>query len=176
MQGEKNRPAGSDNIHGSIRETVELSGYEYVSSELTREDGRPVLQVFIDTLGGLNISDCENVSRRIGKMLDEGSFRLPEKYFLQVSSPGVERPLFSLSDFQRFSGSKARIRLKDPVDEKKTMTGIIVSAENDLILLKEEESGMLEISYGNVLKANLVFSMPGSGKPGKKEKNKRRQQ
>jgi ribosome maturation factor RimP len=133
--------------------------------------------VFIDTLGGLNVSDCENVSRRLGKMLDEGAFRLPERYFLQVSSPGVERPLFSFSHFRRFSGSKVRIMVKDPVGEKKTLTGIIESAENDLILLNEEESGMLEIGYGNVLKANLVFSMPGSEKPGKKkEKNKRRQQ
>lgn len=163
-------------VHESIRKIVEQSGYEYVNSELRTEEGHPVLCVYIDSLGGISIKDCETVSRCLGRMLDEGGLDLPEKYFLQVSSPGVERPLLAFSDYERLAGKKARLKLREPIDERKTMTGIIESAIDGIIVLLDDEVGRMRISFENIIKANLVFESPSSNKPGKKEKNKRRQQ
>ncbi|MBP7078837.1 MAG: ribosome maturation factor RimP, partial [Synergistales bacterium] len=68
------KPAERDalrRMHGSIRELVEASGYEYVWSELVMEEGRSVLRVLMDSLGGVNVKDCETVSRKLGRMLDD---------------------------------------------------------------------------------------------------------
>lgn len=163
-------------VHESIRGLVEQSGYEYVGSELLSEDGRPVLCVYIDSLGGINVKDCETVSRRLGKILDEIDSCLPERYFLQVSSPGVERPLLVFSDYERFVGKKIRLKLRESIDGKKTMTGVIGSSIDGMIILIEDEAGRVDIQFDNIVRANLVFDPPSPCKPGKKEKNKRRQQ
>lgn len=168
--------AGMRSVHESIREMVEHSGYEYVGSELVTEEAHSVLRVYIDSLGGINVKDCETVSRRLGKMLDEIDPGLPERYFLQVSSPGVERPLLVFSDYERFIERKIRLKLKESIDERKTLAGIIESAVDGEIVLFEEEAGRVNISFENILKANLVFEMATPNKPGKKEKNKRRHQ
>ena len=178
MSIEEHPVTGFRGVHESIREMVENSGYEYVGSELATEEGHSVLCVYIDTLGGINVKDCEIVSRRLGKMLDEIDPGLPEKYFLQVSSPGVERPLLLFSDYSRFAGKKVRLKLKEPINERKTLLGIIENAVDGIIVLLEEETGRIDISFDSILKANLVFELTIPTKPGKgkKDKNKRRQQ
>ncbi|MDO9509051.1 MAG: ribosome maturation factor RimP [Thermovirgaceae bacterium] len=175
VKGER-ETSGISRIHDNIRELVENCGYEYVGSELLVEDRRSVLEVFIDSLGGINVKDCETVSRRLGKMLDEGNPGLPERYFLQVSSPGVERPLLRFGDYERFVGKMVRIKLREAVIERKTLTGVIESSIDGKIVLLECEAGSLNILFENILKANLVFELPKSNKPGTKEKNRRRQQ
>ena len=174
---EEHPAAGIHDVHESIREMVQNSGYEYVGSEMVTEDGHSILCVYIDSLGGINVKDCEIVSRRIGKMLDEIDSGLPEKYFLQVSSPGVERPLFVFSDYSRFSGKKVRLKLKEPINEKKTLVGVIETALDGRIVILEDEAGRIDISFDKIRKANLVFDPPVPTKPGKgkNDKNKGRQ-
>ncbi len=163
-------------LHENFRDIVEGQGYEYVGSELASEDGRTVLRVLIDSLGGINVKDCEIVSRIIGKWLDDSDPGLPERYMLQVSSPGVERPLLRPGDFSRFKGKKARIRLKEAEKDKKTLVGVIENVAGEMIIIDDEESGNLEIHFDNISKANLVFEMPGKSKPGKKDRKRRGQQ
>lgn len=167
---------GSHRIHDNIRELVESAGYECVCSELTIEEGNSVLRVFIDSPDGINVKDCEIVSRRLSKVLDEGDQWLPERYYLQVSSPGVERPLIRFEDFTRFVGEVARIKLRESVNGRKTIKGIIESAIEGKIVLADSEAGTLDILFENILKANLVFEPPDSNKPIKKDKSRRRQQ
>ncbi len=175
MMVKKEHGIAGHRIHDNIRELVESSGYECVCSELTVEDGHSVLRVFIDSPDGINVKDCEIVSRRLGKVLDEGEECLPERYYLQVSSPGVDRPLTRFEDFTRFAGEMARIKLREAVDGRKTIKGIIESAIEGRIVLVDSEAGSLNILFENILKANLVFEPPDSNKPIKKGKSRRRQ-
>jgi ribosome maturation factor RimP len=164
------------NFHEGIKDIVESKGYEYVGSELVSEDGRPVLRVLIDSLGGLNVKDCETVSRIVGKWLDESDPGLPDRYMLQVSSPGVERPLLRPEDFARFQGKKARVRLREAEKDRKTLAGVIGEVNGGNIIIDDEEAGSIEIHFENIAKANLVFEMPGKSKPGKKDRKRRGQQ
>jgi len=163
-------------MHGSIRELVEASGYEYVWSELIMEEGRPVLRVLLDSLGGINVKDCEVVSRKLGRMLDDLYPGLPDRYFLQVSSPGVERPLMTLSDYGRFAGKRAKVRLKEGVDGRKNLTGTILSASGDVVRFDEDELGEVALPFADISRANLLFEMPGPSGPEVKGKKKRGQQ
>ncbi|HDQ93239.1 MAG TPA: ribosome maturation factor RimP [Synergistetes bacterium] len=163
-------------LHIGIKNIVEGKGYEYVDSELVSEDGVSVLRILIDSLGGLNVKDCEIVSRVVGRWLDESDPGLPDRYMLQVSSPGVERPLSRLEDFIRFQGKKARVKLRVAEKDKMTLTGIIGQVSGLNILFDDEETGSADIDFENILKANLVFEMPGNSKPRKKDRKKRGQQ
>lgn len=163
-------------MHGSIRELVEESGYEYVWSGLALEEGRTVLRVLIDSLGGINVKDCEIVSRKLGRMLDDSDPGLPDRYFLQVSSPGIERPLFKISDYERFSGKRAKIRLKSGLDGRKNLTGTVISISGETVLFREDGSGEISVPFNDISRANLVFEMPGPEKPVAKGKKKRGQQ
>ena len=163
-------------MHGSIRELVEVSGYEYVWSGLIMEEGRPVLRVLIDSLGGVNVKDCEIVSRKLGRMLDDLDPGLPERYYLQVSSPGVERPLVSMSDFERFTRKRVKVRLKEGVNGRKNLTGTILSASGDVVRFDEDELGEVALPFADISRANLLFEMPGPSGPEVKGKKKRGQQ
>jgi len=172
----ENERAGLYGVHKEIKDLVERSGYEYVWSELVQEEGRHVLRVYIDSLGGINVRDCETVSRRLSRMLDESDPGLPEKYFLQVSSPGVERPLIRISDYERFSGKRAKIRLKNEVSGKKSLTGSILAVKGDSIDFDDDDDGLFNIEFVEILKGNLLFDLPVPQKHVNKGKKKRRQQ
>ena len=110
---------------------VERSGYECAHVGVRTDFGRMKLQILIDSLGGINVDDCELVSKQINKFLDENP-DVPElddkgRYFLEVSSPGIERPLYKLQDYERFQGHEVRVRLNSLIEGRKTFTGVIQS-------------------------------------------------
>ena len=147
------------NFLHTIEEIITRLGYECVHVGIKNDFGKLRLQILIDTLGGINVDDCELVSKRVNKFLDE-SPDLPElekgRYYLEVSSPGVERPLYKLGDYERFSGREARLRLSSPIEGRKTFTGKIlgVEGENVKILCEDEER---LIPFANIKGANLVY-------------------
>ncbi|MBQ9419816.1 MAG: ribosome maturation factor RimP, partial [Synergistaceae bacterium] len=116
-----------------IEAIVTRAGYECVHVERRTDFGRMKIQILIDSLGGINVDDCETVSRQVNKFLDDNS-ELPEldkgRYYLEVSSPGVERPLYSLRDYVRFQGREVRVRLGKLLEGRKTFTGVIKSAND----------------------------------------------
>ena len=142
-----------------IASIVERSGYECVHVGIRTDFGKMKVQILIDTLGGINVDDCELVSKRINKFLDENQ-DLPEldkgRYYLEVSSPGVERPLYKLGDYERFQGREARIRLNGLLEGRKTFTGIIHSVnENSIILLCDDVEK--QIPFDLIKGGNLVY-------------------
>ena len=163
-----------------IEAIITRSGYECVHVGIKSDFGRMKIQILIDTLGGINVEDCENVSRHVNKFLDENP-DMPEldkgRYYLEVSSPGVERPLYTLDDYTRFQGREARIRLSGIFDGRKTFTGIInsVSGEHVNLLCGSEEKN---IPFEIVKGGNLVyrFENENEGKNNSKHerKNKKR--
>jgi len=101
----------------------------------------------------ISLDDCAKVSNRIDEDVDG---LVPEKFFLEVSSPGIERPLKKETDYTRFTGQKARLILKHKMDDSRNWTGVIEKYEDSIIYLDVKDK-VLEIPYSEVKKANLVF-------------------
>ena len=154
-----------------IEAVVTELGYECVNIALAGEEGRPVLRVMIDSLGGINIGDCERVSKAVNRCLDgkdaEGANGLPERYYLEVSSPGLERPLFTPADYERFRGREARIKTHESIDGRKTHVGFIRASNSESVTL-ETEQGMETVSLSAVARATLVFRGLEAQEPKKK--------
>lgn len=130
-------------------------GLEIVDVEYRKEGGRWVLRVFIDKAGGVGLDDCEALSERLGQELDRQDI-VPHAYALEVSSPGIERPLKKPADFLRFTGHEARILTATPFKGRRRFTGRIIAAGEEKVRLLVE-GAELEIPYAVIQKANLVF-------------------
>lgn len=149
----------NEEILHQINNIVESLGYECVNVSLRTDFGRTKLQILIDTLGGINAGDCELVSGHVSRYLD-GIEDVPGldkgRYYLEVSSPGIERPLFRLGDYERFQGKEARVRLSKLIDGRKTFTGIIQRVEDDAVIMlcdKQEK----DIPFSLIKGGNLVY-------------------
>jgi len=138
-----------------IKELVEGLGYEFVGIEFTAESGRNIMRVYIDSLGGILISDCEEVSKRIDLLLDEHDEKIPKKFFLEVSSPGIERPLFEVKDYVRYKGNRVKVRLRSALQGRKSFKAVIEDVEGDRIFFKVEEE-VLCVPISFVSKCNLI--------------------
>ncbi len=145
-----------------IRELVERLGYECVHVGVGTDSAQQRVRVLIDSLGGITVADCETVSRAVNRFLDElNENDVPElggRYYLEVSSPGVERPLFTPEHYGRFRGREARIRLNEPVEGRRSLTGEIVSAdEASVVLFVAEEEREIAVAFGDIKSGSLVF-------------------
>ncbi|QER42062.1 ribosome maturation factor RimP [Thermodesulfobacterium sp. TA1] len=140
-----------------IRELVEIpiikKGLELVDLEWRRERNGWVLRLFIDKPGGVTIGDCAKVSEMVGKILDKEDL-IHRSYNLEVSSPGIERPLVKKEDFERFRGEKAKVVLKTPLEGRKNFSGIILGIEEDFLLLEIDQK-VWRLPLNEVKKANL---------------------
>lgn len=136
------------------------AGYELVDVEYQKEGKDWILRLFIDHLQsesdrGIGLDDCQKVSHLVTEILDEKD-PIPGTYMLEVSSPGLERPLKKIQDYQRFAGHKAEIKLFEPVDGSRRLTGKLLGVADGKIVL-ETESGTKQILFVQVAKAHLIF-------------------
>ncbi len=136
-----------DNVIELLRTTIKAMGYELVGAELFRKGvGGLVLRVYIDQEKGIGLEDCSSVSHQISGVLDVED-PISEHYDLEVSSPGLDRPLFELAHFQRFSGEKARLKLSAPVQGRRKLEGVLAGVEEDEVLLEvEDQTYRLDLS------------------------------
>ncbi|HCL79451.1 MAG TPA: ribosome assembly cofactor RimP [Synergistaceae bacterium] len=141
-----------------IREVIEGLGYECVGILLVSEGRSQYLRVYIDSLGGIVVKDCETVSRAISRFLDEHDDMVQGAFYLEVSSPGLERPLFLLEDYGKFVGRGVKIKLHETVKGQKKFSGVLEGVAEDSILLRESESlEVRTIPFDTVQKGHLVF-------------------
>jgi len=144
-------------IKEKIKEIIEIpilkKNMELVDLEWRRERNGWVLRIFIDKPGGVTIADCAKISGIVGEILDKKNI-IHRSYILEVSSPGIERPLVKKEDYERFKGEKAKIILKTPVSGRRNFTGIILGIKKDLVQI-EVEGRIWEFSLDNIKKANL---------------------
>lgn len=149
----------TDYFTHNIEQIITRLGYECVHVGIRTDFGRMKVQILIDTLGGINVEDCELVSGHVNKFLDEHS-DMPEldkgRYYLEVSSPGIERPLYRLADYERFTGKEARVRLSELLDGRKTFTGIIQGVEDNTVILRCEDED-IHIAFEIIKGGNLVY-------------------
>jgi Uncharacterized protein conserved in bacteria len=120
--------------------TVTALGLELWAIEIIGTGNRSTLRLVIDHQDRpVSVEDCESVSRQVSRVLDVED-PLPERYTLEVSSPGIERSLHTLAHFERFVGYQARIKLKIPFERRKNFTGVIAGVENQAVLLQQDET------------------------------------
>ena len=129
---------------------------DLVEVEFVRQSGSWILRIFMDKPGGVRLEDCERVSRRLSPLLDVEDV-IPHNYTLEVSSPGIPRPLRRAEDFERFSGSRAKIEMSFPSNGRKRFTGLLagISKEEHLIL-KLDEGETVHLSIADIKRARLT--------------------
>ncbi len=139
-----------------IRPTVEALGVELWGLEFLIQGKYSVLRVYIDRPEeGVTIDDCEKVSRQISGIFDVED-PIAGEYTLEVSSPGMDRPLFTLAQFARFIGSEAAVRLRAPLEGRRKYKGIIQSVSEDSLCLVVDGK-QFQLPGNSIDKANLVF-------------------
>jgi ribosome maturation factor RimP len=135
---------------------VEEKGFELVDVEYVKEGGNWYLRAYIDKPGGITVDDCEVVSRLLSDKLDEEDF-IDEAYILEVSSPGLGRPLKKEKDFARSIGQEVELRTYRAIDKQKEFTGILDAYDNDSITLEMENEEKVVFDRANVALVRLAF-------------------
>jgi ribosome maturation factor RimP len=139
-----------------LRGRIEALGLELCHADWNPGRGRARLTLFIDKPGGVNLEDCEAASREASALLDPLEESLPE-YVLEVSSPGLDRPLWTLADCTRFAGKRVHVRLERKVDGAAKLKGILEDVRGDsLTVLDEDQKRRYTVRFGDVRIARLV--------------------
>ncbi len=138
----------------------EFSVYELVHLEFVKEGKQRFLRLYVDKDGGISHDDCVLISRKLSLILDEEDM-IKDAYILEVSSPGIERPLKKIKDFIRFSGEKVEVKLYAPLESigLKKFMGIICSVDgNDIEIKLEENDEIVKIPFEKIASTKLVFT------------------
>ncbi len=138
--------------------SVEALGYELYGIEYLPQGKHSLLRIYIDTdsENGIQLEDCEKVSRQVSGILDVED-PLNGQYSLEVSSPGIERPLFNLEHFGRFIDTRVRIKLQQKLEGRKHITGLIKAVQDEAVLIADADDGVDRIVLmANVERAQLV--------------------
>jgi len=137
-----------------LQPLVEDLGYEFVGLEFSSNPKNPVLVLYIDKPEGIAIEDCERTSREVAALLDVED-PIPGHYVLEVSSPGLDRPLFSPQQFGQFAGEIVQITLIAPIEGRRKLKGRILHVRDDKISV-EQDGTEVTLEHGNIAKARLV--------------------
>lgn len=118
---------------------MEENGFELVDVEYVKEGGNWYLRAYIDKPGGISVNDCELVSRRLSDLLDEKDY-VEDAYILEVSSPGLGRPLKKEKDFKRSLGELVEVRTYRMVEKRKEFTGILKAYDDNTVTIEEDKT------------------------------------
>ena len=146
---------GADKLTDLIRPAVEMLGYELVGVDFfSRGPASGLLRIYIDREGGVTVGDCGRVSHQVSGVLDVED-PIAGRYDLEVSSPGLDRPLFCREHFERFVGHEARIRLSMKLNGRRKFQGRLRGVEDDYVLIEEEDQ-VHRLPLGQIESARLV--------------------
>jgi len=149
---------GNDSIAARVQELAERvaidHGLELVHAEVAGPDNKPIVRVFIDKPQGVTHDDCSEVSTHLGTILDVEDF-IHASYTLEVSSPGLERGLYKRADYERFAGSNARMKTRQPIGGQRNFRGRLVGLEGDDVIFEDRTNGQVRVPLGLITKANI---------------------
>jgi ribosome maturation factor rimP len=137
-----------------LQGSVEDLGCELWGIECQRVGRYLTVRLFIDKEGGVTVDDCADVSRQVSAVLDVED-PIADKYNLEVSSPGLDRPLFTLAQYTRYIGQEIVVHLRIPVADRRKWQGELAKIENDMITLIVDKQEQV-LAFGNIQKANVV--------------------
>ncbi len=144
----------AEKVRELVEPIVKNMGYRLFDVEFKSERGW-VLRIILDKEGGITIGDCEEVSKRIGALLDVEDI-IPVSYVLEVSSPGLTRELTKPSHFEFFKGRLIRAVLREPVEGRRELKGVIKEVSEGILLLEEKETGReYHVPLSAIARANL---------------------
>ena len=135
---------------------VEANGFELVDVEYVKEGGNWYLRAYIDKEGGITVDDCENVSRAFSDRLDEDDF-IEDAYILEVSSPGLGRPLKKEKDYRRSMGKELEIRTYRAVDRCREFYGVLTAYDDDSVTIEEENGTLRTFAKTDIALIRLAF-------------------
>lgn len=138
-----------------IAPVVTALGCEFVGCEQVAQGTQIILRIYIDEPGGITLDHIERVSRQVAAVLDVED-PISGRYNLEVSSPGMDRPLFTLDHYQRFIDHQVKIRLRTPIDGRRNFKGLLKQVENEKITLQISDQASIELALNDIDKANLV--------------------
>ncbi|HWC76436.1 MAG TPA: ribosome maturation factor RimP [Blastocatellia bacterium] len=139
-----------------VERVANRDGLELVHWEAVGPRNNFVLRIFIDKPGGVTHADCETVSHQVGMLLDVSDL-ISHKYILEVSSPGVNRGLYKPADYERFTGSRVKLRISEALNGRRSFRGRLLSIQDGIVSLDAIDVGKVEIPYDNIEKANIEY-------------------
>jgi len=149
-------------IAGRIRAIAEKvasdTATELVHVEVAGTNRDLVVRIFIDKEAGVTLDDCSGFSQAVEAVLDAED-TIPVRYVLEVSSPGIERQLYSIEDFRRFAGRLAKVKTKAAIDGQKTFVGTITGVDGGKIGFEDRTKGAMTLEYADIEKANLKIDL-----------------
>lgn len=157
MAGPKNNE--SARLDALLSPALADSGYAIVQARIIGGQNRPTLQIMIEHQNGsaVTLDECAEVSRRCAALLDVENF-MEGAYVLEVSSPGVDRPLVRLEDFGKFAGQNAKIEMQSKINGQRRFSGKLIAVEGEEVLLQQEEGETLRLPYADIASAKLAVS------------------
>jgi ribosome maturation factor RimP len=146
-----------DRVTQVAQRVAESEGLEVIEVQLLGGGKKRMLRITIDKPAGVSHADCELVSQQVGTILDVEDIMAGGSYTLEVSSPGVERKLRGPADFERFVGRKAKVVLREPVEDRRYWEGILAGFAGDVVTLEPSPGKTVQFTVQQVEKANLKF-------------------
>jgi ribosome maturation factor RimP len=144
----------SDQVEQLIEAPIASLGYEVVGVEYNKNGRDAILRIYIDSEQGISVEDCERVSHQVSGILDVEE-PITAAYSLEVSSPGFDRPLFKARDFERFTGSEAKIAMKLPINGRRNFKGLLQGFSDGNILI-EVDGEVYDLPLTKLAKARLI--------------------
>jgi ribosome maturation factor RimP len=143
-----------EQLQAMLAPVIEALGYECWGIEYISQGRHSLLRVYIDHSNGILVEDCEKVSRQVSGILDVED-PIPGEYTLEVSSPGMDRPLFTLEQFSAFVGEQVKIRLRSPYEGRRNFQGLLRGVEDqDVVVQVDNHEYLLPIEM--IDKANVI--------------------
>ncbi len=168
------KPMRNEELTNLVSPAIADMGLECLGVEYSPSHGNSLVRVYIDRAdAAVTVDDCEAVSRQVSALFDVND-PIDGRYTLEVSSPGLDRPLYTPAQFARFAGQQAKVELSLPLNGRRRFQGPILAVEGETITI-EQDGVAVAIAHGNVQKAKLVpefASTPKPGKGGKAQKSK----
>ncbi len=144
-----------EKIEKIVTPVVNEMGLSLVDIEYMQDGGYWYVRIYVENLNGeITLEECAAISGKIDEDVDK---LIEQRFFLEVSSPGIERPLKKIEDFIRFKGEKIKVSLKHKINDKKSFEGIITECKDNIIFLEIEEENIVEILFSEVKKANIIY-------------------
>lgn len=143
-----------ENVQKLVAPVVESLGYELVGVEYLPQGGHGLLRVYIDTEAGVTLDDCQRLSHQLSGVLDVEDV-IKGRYHLEISSPGLDRPLFAAEHFQRFAGRQVNVRLVAPINGRRKVRGVLQGMKDDEVVL-DIDGEVISVPLSAIDKANLV--------------------
>lgn len=131
-----------DKIEQLVMPIINENGYELVDIEFLKENSNWYLRLYVDKQGGFTIDDCELVSKSLGEILEKDD-PIDKSYILEVSSPGLDRPLKKESDFERYKGEVVDVKLYKAINKTKQFQGILKGLENNIVTIEDDTGKIL---------------------------------